>query len=78
MESQQENDYVQFLVDPISFQPISCVYSTLRDQYISVQSREDVEAIIQEDYVYKSFIADYFSKVGDVQREKAREKLLSK
>ena len=75
--SEQANDYVQFAVDPITFQPISKVHSTLRDKYMDVQSSEEVENIIQEDLQYKEVVDLYSSEMNDYSRDKAKEKLLS-
>lgn len=75
--SEQANDYVQFVVDPVTFQPISTVHSTLRDKYMDVQSSEEVENIIQEDLQYKEVVDLYSSEMNDYSRDKAKEKLLS-
>ena len=75
--SDQANDYVQFVVDPVTFQPISEVHSTLRDKYMAVQSKEEVENIIREDEQYKEVVDLYSSEINDYSRDKAKEKLLS-
>lgn len=75
--SDKANDYVQFVVDPVTFQPISKVHSTIRDKYMAVQSKEDVETIIQEDSQYKKTVDLYSSEINNYSRDKAKEKLLS-
>ena len=75
--SDQANDYVQFVIDPVTFQPISKVHSTIRGKYMTVQSKEDVETIVMEDEQYKEVVDLYSSEINDYSREKAKEKLLS-
>lgn len=76
-KSDKADDYVQFVVDPVTFQPMSEVHSTIRDKYILVQSKEDVEAIIQEDCECKPFVDFYSSEVAKFNRDKAKAKILS-
>ena len=52
--------YVQFLVDIFTFQPISKVYSSLREKQIAVQSKKAVESIIQDDSLYMRVLESYF------------------
>lgn len=76
LESKYGDDYIQFRVNTKTFQPIDLLHSTLRENYIKVETKDDVLKIIDEDKKYKQIVDWYFS--GDNSRDTATKKILSK
>lgn len=76
--SDQGNDYVQFLVDSQNFEPISNVHSTLRDSYIDVSTKEDVQKIVKEDTINKTIVDSKLSSMSEQSKEQAAGELFSR
>lgn len=65
-----------FTVDLNTLQPNSDCYSQLRDSYIKVGSREDIETIKKEEQRYVQIIKEYIYQSEREQLKKAKSKLL--
>ena len=75
LRSEQGNDYVQFLVDSQNYKPISAVHSTLRDSYIDVSTKEDVQKLIKEDVFNKKIVDSQLSNMSKQSKKQATEEL---
>ena len=69
---------VIFTVNTDTFEPEGLCYSTLRDSYINISSKEELEKVIEEDKGYGSFISDYNFSLENEAKKKAKEKILKK
>lgn len=78
IEADKAINYVQFLVDPVTFQPISAVYSSLRRGNIAVRSKQNVESIIRDDSQYMRIFESYFSEESECIKDEAKGIVLSK
>ena len=69
---------VLFTVDPNTLQPNSLCYSELRDSYIKVNTKEDVNNIIAEDEYYTNIIEEELFNVRNKQLKNAKRRILIK
>lgn len=70
------NQKLLFNVDPDTLQPNSVCYSELRDSYLKVANREDIERIKAEDQKKIEIIGKIFFQQEQEQLKKAKEKVL--
>ena len=69
---------LMFTVDPNTFRPNSKCYSSLRNKYIDIQTKEDYEKIKSEDNYYACIIGDILLQKEFEERIKAKEKILNR
>ena len=72
------NQKLLFVVDPNTLEPISDCYSQLRDSFIKVDSKEDIEKAITEDKRYINIIEKQIDAIEKEHIQKTKEKLLYK
>ena len=72
------NQKIIFMVDPNTLEPDSDCYSQLRDSFIKVDSKEDIQKIISEDKKYINIIESHIDEQNKEQIKKAKERLLKK
>ena len=72
------NQKLLFVVDPNTLEPISDCYSQLRDSFIKVDSKEDIEKTITEDKIYINIIENQIDAIEKEHIQKIKEKLLYK
>ena len=72
------NPKLLFTVDPNTLQPNSDCYSQLRDSYIKVSSKEDIESIRLEEQKYIRIIEKEMLEKEHEQLQKAKTKILSR
>ena len=72
------NQKLLFVVDPNTLEPISDCYSQLRDSFIKVDSKEDIEKTITEDKRYINIIEKQIDAIEKEHIQKSKEKLLYK
>ena len=72
------NQKLLFVVDPNTLEPISDCYSQLRDSFIKVDSKEDIEKAITEDKKYINIIEKQIDAIEKEHIQKTKEKLLYK
>lgn len=70
------NPKLLFTVDPVTLQPNSECYSQLRDSYIKVSNKEDIESIKVDDRKYMSIIEDEMYQKEREQLHQAKSKIL--
>lgn len=71
-----DNPTLSFVVDPDTLQPSSDCYSELRDSYIKVSSKDDIESIKAEDEKYIFIIKEYMYQKERERLQKVKAKLL--
>ena len=72
------NPKLLFTVDPNTLQPNSDCYSQLRDSYIKVSNKEDIESIRLEEQKYIRIIEKEMLEKEHEQLQKAKTKILSR
>lgn len=72
------NPKLLFTVDPNTLQPNSVCYSQLRDSYIKVSSKEDLESIKSDEEKYISVIEEAMFGKEYERLQKAKTKILSR
>ena len=72
------NQKIIFMVDSNTLEPDSDCYSQLRDSFIKVDSKEDIQKIISEDKKYINIIESHIDEQVKEQIKKAKERLLKK
>lgn len=65
-----------FTVDPNTLQPISDCYSQLRDSFIKVNSKDDIDKIKSEDEKYIKIIDEQIQQKEREKLKKVKEKIL--
>ncbi len=78
LSSNQGEDYIQFLLDGSSFEPVSSVYSSLRGKDFSVQNVEDIQNLIYEDRKYIHLADRCLLDLSDTNRENTTHKMFAK
>lgn len=71
-----KNQKLIFTVDPNTLLPNSDCYSQLRDSFIKVSSKEDIDKIESADKKYINIIEEQIEKMEKEQLQKAKEKVL--
>lgn len=72
------NPKLVYSVDSETLEPTSLCYSQLRDSYIEITSKSDLDTIRYEDSKYISIIEKIMFQEEREQLQKAKEKILSK
>lgn len=72
------NQKLMFTVDPNTLQPNSDCYSQLRDSFIRISSKDDIEKIVSEDQKNIRIIEEQMHQKEREHLQKAKEKLLVK
>lgn len=67
-----------FTVDPETLEPNSECYSTLRDSYIKVESKEDIINLRKEENKYVRIITDIMSEQDRNNYQNAKKRILNK
>lgn len=75
--SSYEEEYIQFLIDRETLQPVLPVFSTLRNSFIDLKNLHDIEKLIGEDTKYKEIIDAYFFNLHNIPRMQAEKVLLT-
>ena len=71
------NEYLQVFFDPNSLQPLSPVYSTLRNQYLTLTESYTLKEIMKEENHYLSIIDDFLYNLYQKDNRKSAEELFS-
>ena len=73
----RSEEYLQVFFDPNSLQPLSPVYSTLRNQYLTLTESYTLKEIMEEENYYLSIIDDFLYNLYKKDNRKSAEELLS-
>lgn len=71
------NEYLQVFFDPNSLQPLSPVYSTLRNQYLTLTESHTLKEIMKEENHYLSIIDAFLFNLYQKDNRKTAEELFS-
>jgi len=71
------NEHLQVILDPSSFKPVTPVYSTLRDKYITLSDSVTLNQLVEEENHYLYIIHDFLYNLYGRDNTKSEEELLS-
>lgn len=71
------NEHLQLLIDPISLKPITPVYSTLRDKFITLGDSTTLKSIVEEENNYLWIINGFLEKLYNTANTKTPDELIS-
>ncbi len=77
ISTHRSEEYLQVFFDPNSLQPLSPVYSTLRNQYLTLTESYTLKEIMKEENHYLSIIDDFLYNLYQKDNRKSTEELLS-
>lgn len=70
-------EHLQFLLDANSLKPVTPIYSTLRNQYISLSDTFTLKDLVEEEISYLWIIQDFLFHLYNYSNMKTTEELLS-
>ena len=71
------NEHLQLLIDPITLKPVTPVYSTLRDKFITLNRYTTLKSLVEEENNYLWIINKFLKDLYNTDTTKSPDVLLS-